>query len=90
MTTPVSDINRETELKRVVRDNAPAALIVLVALISLVNGLIMGIGIFAMLANSESNAELQRQVEIDQVWKSRLIGVLERHDINVPEEGESE
>ena len=88
--TQVSDINRETELRRVVRDNAPAALMVVLALVSLANGLIMGVTIAVTLQNSETNAALQRQVEIDQVWKSRLIGVLERHNINVPEEGDSE
>lgn len=85
MPNEVSDISKESIIQRVIRDNALAALMLVMAFVTMVNGIIIGVCIAVIINQGEKYDALRDQVAIDSTWKSRLIGILERDKIEVPE-----
>lgn len=80
----VSDISKESVIQRVIRDNALAALMVVLAFVSMVNGIIIGVSIAVMINNTSRVEALQRQFEINAAWQGRLIGYVQAAGIEVP------
>lgn len=85
MANEVSDISKESIIQRVIRDNALAALMLVMAFVTMVNGIIIGVCIAVIINQGERYDALRVQYEINNVWQSRLIGVLEQQGIEVPE-----
>ena len=85
----VSELNRESLLNRVLRDNALASLMVILTVMGFLNGLVIGLGVGRFESAAEGMKEdfstLKSQYEIDQIFKQRLIVTLEAHNIPVPE-----
>lgn len=85
----VSDLNRESVIQRVIRDNALAALMVVLALVSLLNGLIIGVCIAVMVDNGQKIEQLNRSYEVNAAWQARLLGVIQAAGIEPPSKQEN-
>lgn len=79
-----SDINKESVIQRIIRDNALAALMVVLALVSLINGLIIGVGIAVMINHAAKVDQLQRQAEINAAWQANVMNAVRAANIQVP------
>lgn len=79
-----TDINRETVLNRVLRENALAALMVVLTIIGLVNGVIIGLGIATMNQNTQAYEKLVRTYEINSVYLAGLQAQLRTMGIEPP------
>lgn len=80
----VSDLNRESIIQRVIRDNALAALMVTFALVTLLNGLIIGVCIAVMVNNASAIERLQRQYEINAAWQGQVMRTVSAAGITIP------
>lgn len=80
----VVEISQESILQRVIREHALAALMVVLVMVTMINGIIIGAGI-AVMSNNTGNVEiLQRQFEANSAWQARLVGAVEARGIKVP------
>ena len=80
----VSDISSEGTLQRVMRDHALAALMVVLTLVTMINGVIIGVAIAVMANNGEKMDQVRRTAEANQAWQARLVGAVEARGIEVP------
>lgn len=90
MSNNVAEISRDGVLQRVLRDNSLAALMLVLVMVTMINGIIIGMGIAALDNQGEKYDALRVQYEINGTWTSRLIGILEREGIEIPQPEEVE
>lgn len=90
MSNNVSEISNENWLQRAFRDNALAGMMLVLYLVSTVNGVVIGIGIAAIMNQAERYDALRAQYEVNTIYVRALHADLKAKGFEPPPLTESE
>lgn len=80
----VSDINSESRYQRVIRDHALAALMLVLSMVTMINGLIIGVGIAIIISQGERYDQLSEHYYISSIYQRNLHADLQAQGFKPP------
>lgn len=80
----VSDISRESAWSRALRTDSLAGMMLIVVLISLINGMIIGLGIATLNNSTQAMKNLQTAYEVNSIYMGNLDAWLRSQDLDPP------
>lgn len=80
----VSEISRENIIQRVIRDNALAALMLVLALVTMINGIIIGTGIAVIINQGDRYDQLSEHYYINSIYLRNLHADLQAQNFEPP------
>lgn len=84
MSAKVSDLNRESWLQRLLRENALVGLMLVIVLVAMINGYVIGLGMATMNTQTREIQTLRTTVEVNNIYVGNLHAWIQAQGLEDP------